>query len=376
MLEKPFKIFVVDDDPLLRMVIVDQLQGNNYQIHEFENGVSCLAAMDAEPNLILLDIEMPGENGLDICKEIRARGYEDVQVVFVSAHNDLDTLLAAFDVGGNDFVPKNAEQDILQRKVETAIEAEAQKRQLKQQLNYAQKTAFTAMSSLGETGMVLQFLRESFKCISLQHLGNLLTETITKFECEGLVMLSYEAEEAYFSSSGVFTALEKSIISYVTKMGHIYQNGERLVLNYPHVTILITGLDVEDTDGIGRLRDHMAIIAEGTGVRIEAMAIEQQRLRDANARIEDVKELADLLSEIERMQFTNHKMLQNLAEEHHEAMEDAFMKLGLTDSQEHLLHGIVDRLTNHLTELFESDSRLAVRLQHILDKQRTLLKAQ
>ena len=371
-----FCIFVVDDDALLRMVIMDQLDGHGYQLHEFDNGQACLAAMDLQPNLILLDIEMPGQNGLDVCREIRANDYDDVQVMFVSAHEDLETLLAAFDAGGNDFIPKSAKKDVLQRKVAIAIEAEQQKKQLQQQLSYAQKTAFTAMSSLGETGLVLQFLRSSFQCLNLNELGQLLSNTLRQFGVNGLVRLKDAYEEADFCAEERCTELENSILSYVAKLGRISQSGDRLVLNFPNVTILAMGLDVDDPDCVGRLRDHLAIIAEGTGVRIEGMHAEQLRLQQANARIQDVKELANLLSEIETFQHANHMLLENLTEQHRSDMEEAFVHLGLTDSQELLLHGIVDRLSTQLTQLFENDTRLALRLNQIVDKQKQLLKTQ
>jgi CheY-like chemotaxis protein len=373
MTEKAFRIFVVDDESLPRMIITDQLHSKRYQIHEFSSGEACLAAMDLQPNLILLDIEMPGKSGLDVCREIRANDYDDVQVMFVSAHDDLDTLLAAFDAGGNDFIPKNAKKDVLLRKVEVAVDVEEQKRQLKSQLSYAQKTAFTAMSSLGETGIVLQFLRSSFHCLNLQQLGNLLTETLHQFGIKGLLKLSDAQGEYDVGSEAVCTSLEKSILHYVAKLGRIHQSGGRLVLNYPHVTLLIMDLNLDDEDTIGRLRDHLAIIAEGIGVRIDAMNVEQQRLQQANERIEVVKELTRLLSEIEAFQHNNHNALENLTEQYRFDMEAAFVNLGLTDNQELLLQRLIDQLTAQLTTLFQNDSRLALRLRELVDKQKMLL---
>ncbi len=376
MTEKTFCIFVVDDDSLMRMVITDQLSGNNYQIHEFGNGTDCLAAMDLQPNLILLDIEMPGQNGLDVCREIRAGQFNDVQVIFVSSHDDLENLLAAFDAGGNDFIPKNAKKDVLLRKVELAIEAEEQKRQLKKQLSYAQETAFTAMSSLGETGISLQFLRSSFHCLDLQQLGELLIETLRQFGIHGLIKLTDAYGEFDFGSESFCTPLEKSILSYVSKLGRVSQNADRLVLNYPHITMLILGLDLENEESVGRLRDHLAIIAEAVGVRIDAMNFEQQRLQQAHARIESVKELADLVSEIEVIQHDNHIQMENLMDQLRQEIESAFVHLGLTDSQEFLIHGIVDKLTTQLTSLFENDNWLDMRLNEILNKQKLLLQSQ
>lgn len=374
--DRPFCIFVVDDDNLQRLIVSDHLQGHGYQIHEFGSGAECLAAMDLQPNLILLDIEMPGQSGLETCRQMRADNHDDVQVVFVSAHDDLETLMAAFEVGGNDFIPKNAAKDVLLRKVEIAIEAEEQKRQLQQQLSYAQKTAFTAMSSLGETGLVLQFLRSSFQCLNLRALGNLLIETMDQFGLHVLVRLSNAGEEQFFRSDSPCTELEKSILAYAAKLGRISQTGDRLVMNYPNITLLVTGLDTEESELIGRLRDHLATIAEGVGVRVEAMAMEQQRLRQANARIESIKELVDLIDDIEAYQAQNHNQLEKLIDRHRLQMEEAFVFLALTDSQELQLHSIVDQLVTQVEALFIADNQLALRLHGIVEKQRQLLKTE
>ncbi|TPQ24477.1 response regulator [Methylomonas sp. HW2-6] len=373
MSDKPFCIFVVDDDALLRLVIVDQLQGQNYQIHEFANGADCLAALDLQPNLILLDIEMPGQSGIDVCRQIRADGNDEVQVMFVSAHDDLEILLTAFDAGGNDFIPKNAKKEVLLRKVELAIETEQQKRNLRTQLDYAQQTAFTAMSSLGETGAILHFLRTSFQCRTPAQLGALIIETLPQYGASGLVKLDDSCGEHVFGPEPVCSALERSILSYVSKLGRIYQAGDRLVLNFPNVTLLVMGLDVTDPDAIGRLRDHLAILVEGASARMEAMVGEQQRQLQAKARLEGIRELNALLSEIEQNQQVNHQQLVNLSEQHRSNMENAFVHLGLTDSQEYLLHGYVEELTTQLDRLFDKDHQLALRLNQILEKQNALL---
>lgn len=372
--DRAFCIFVVDDDSLQRMIISDHLQGYDYRIHEFASSAECLEAMDLQPNLILLDIEMPGQSGLETCRELRSQGYENVHVIFVSAHDDLDTLMGAFESGGNDFIPKNAAKDVLLRKVEIAIEAEEQKLMLRRQLSYAQKTAFTAMSSLGETGLVLHFLRSSFQCMDLEAVGRLVIDIMAQFDLQGLVKLSSGGEEHCFRSDSTCTELEKSILEYAAKLGRISQTGDRLVMNYPHITLLVTGLHVEDPELIGRLRDHLATIAEGVGVRITSMAMEQQRLKDANARMEQVKELVGLITEIEARQTQNHSQLEKLIEDHRLQMEEAFASLALTDNQELQLNYIVDNLVNQVETLFTSDNSLALKLNSIVEKQQKLLR--
>ena len=277
----PLNIFVVDDNSLFRMMIVDQLSGNNYHIEEFASGEECYANLHASPHLILLDIEMPGENGIDVCRQIRAAGHTEVQIIFVTAHDDLDMLLQAYEAGGNDFIHKNAPKELLLRKIFLAIGAGAQKQQLRAQFLNAQKVAFTAMSSLGETGILLEFLRSSFSCENLHQLGALISEVLQRFGLKGLVRLSDDFDEYDFGSAVICSPLEQSILSYVAKMGHIFQTQDRLVLNFPHITLLLMELQLDDQEAVGRLRDNLAILAEGTSVRIQAMTAEKYQLLNA-----------------------------------------------------------------------------------------------
>lgn len=72
----PFRIFVVDDDSLARLVIANQFAGSDYQVACFASGEECLAALESSPDLVLLDIDMPGMDGISVCSAIREEGNE------------------------------------------------------------------------------------------------------------------------------------------------------------------------------------------------------------------------------------------------------------------------------------------------------------
>lgn len=371
--QKSFCIFVVDDDPLMRMVLTNHLQGFNYEVHDFSNGPDCFAALDLSPNLILLDIDMPEQSGLELCKKIREIHYDDIQIIFITAHTNMDILLQVFKVGGDDFIPKNSPKEIIRQKVETAIDAEIRKQELRQQLSFAQHTAYTAMSSLGETGIVLEFLRASFSCTSLDDISEQLLSVFQSFDSHGLLWLYTDKHNHFGRTEGLSTEVSKSILMYAQSMGRIVMKDDRLIMNYPHITLMLIDLDTNDQDKIGRIRDHMAIIVEGAGVRITALEAEQRRIDEANNRINAIRELSLVLADVEKNQNKNRIQIEDISEHYKLITNEAFIGLGLTDSQESLLRDISENQYKDLQAIFHADTKLAIKLSEIIEQQRKLI---
>jgi DNA-binding response OmpR family regulator len=69
------KILVVDDDPAVRRIVIEALKNQDYQVYDVGSGKDALEAVDKiEPHLVLLDVNMPGTSGLDVCRELRKQG--------------------------------------------------------------------------------------------------------------------------------------------------------------------------------------------------------------------------------------------------------------------------------------------------------------
>jgi two-component system KDP operon response regulator KdpE len=99
------KILVVDDDPQIRRVMKATLVGHSYEVVEARTGEDALEALPREqPNLILLDMNMPGMGGLETCRAIRAGS--DTPVIILSVRNTEKDKVAALDAGADDYVTK------------------------------------------------------------------------------------------------------------------------------------------------------------------------------------------------------------------------------------------------------------------------------
>ncbi len=119
---------MVDDDQNIQEVIKDRLESLNCRVLLASNGKECLEVLEHQsPQMVLLDIEMPGVNGLEVLKEIRKREY-DVSVVMITAHGTIDRAVQAIKGGAYDFIQKPFEPDHIALIVERTLERERLKR--------------------------------------------------------------------------------------------------------------------------------------------------------------------------------------------------------------------------------------------------------
>ena len=121
-------ILVVDDDPDIREVLRDRLESLGYQVLSASNGREGLELLEKQsPQLLLLDIEMPDMNGLEVLKEIRRRE-NDVTVVMITAYGTIERAVQAMKQGAYDFISKPFEPDHIALTVQKALEREKLKR--------------------------------------------------------------------------------------------------------------------------------------------------------------------------------------------------------------------------------------------------------
>ncbi|MFA7061047.1 MAG: response regulator, partial [Pedobacter sp.] len=101
-------ILVVDDDATILHVLVAILECEGFAVMPALSGKIALSAIDiSPPDLILLDILMPGLDGFEVCRRLKANeATMGIPVIFVSGKDDVEDKCAAFDAGGVDYVTK------------------------------------------------------------------------------------------------------------------------------------------------------------------------------------------------------------------------------------------------------------------------------
>lgn len=113
------RILVIDDDPLIRMMMTAVLTSETQKVTCAENGLDGLVcAASPPPDLVLLDISMPDVSGLDLLPRLRAsRGWDRTPILMLTAENEIDNILRARRDGARGYICKPIQPDVLQAMV-------------------------------------------------------------------------------------------------------------------------------------------------------------------------------------------------------------------------------------------------------------------
>ncbi len=100
------KILIVDDNPANIDILLELL--GTFDVRAALDGMSALEAVQEElPDLVLLDITMPGMDGFEVCRRLKEdQKTKDIPVIFLSASSDSDSIIKGFDLGGVDYITK------------------------------------------------------------------------------------------------------------------------------------------------------------------------------------------------------------------------------------------------------------------------------
>ena len=129
----PPTILIVDDDATQRFLSREALEARGYRVEESERGDDGFVhAKSLKPNLVLIDVMMPGLNGYELCEAIRRTPpIERTPVILVTALEDLDSIEHGFQAGANDFLVKPITWALLGYRVQFALRAAEMERDMR-----------------------------------------------------------------------------------------------------------------------------------------------------------------------------------------------------------------------------------------------------
>jgi len=162
---------IIDDDPEILKLLEQYLTKNGFEVRAFTDGESFLKADESDFSLIVLDIGLPGIDGLEVCKRVRQKSNIPI-IMLTAASDDLDRILG-LELGSDDYMGKPFNP----RELLARIKALLRRSEIKEEdvdnnivMNYAARSAFIGGQELELTGTEFDLL-----CVFHKQIGTVLS---------------------------------------------------------------------------------------------------------------------------------------------------------------------------------------------------------
>ena len=162
---------IIDDDPEILKLLEQYLTKNGFEVRAFTDGESFLKVDESDFSLIVLDIGLPGIDGLEVCKRVRQKSNIPI-IMLTAASDDLDRILG-LELGSDDYMGKPFNP----RELLARIKALLRRSEIKEEdvdnnivMNYAARSAFIGCQELELTGTEFDLL-----CVFHKQIGTVLS---------------------------------------------------------------------------------------------------------------------------------------------------------------------------------------------------------
>ncbi len=159
-----YTVLIVDDNPINLGVVSDYLEDYGFEIMVAQDGESGLTkAIKGQPDLILLDVVMPGIDGFETCCRLKAhQATQEIPIIFMTALTSTEDKVKGFEVGAVDYITKPIQQEEVMARATTHLRIRDLARQLKEQNQHLEKKAIQleTISQVGRQIISILDLRE------------------------------------------------------------------------------------------------------------------------------------------------------------------------------------------------------------------------
>jgi diguanylate cyclase (GGDEF)-like protein len=277
-------VLIIDDDPAFTLLASETLEQAGFDARIASNGKDAVASFEKDkPDLVLLDVELPGSNGFDLCATLRIMSPGiDVPIVMVTGHDDTASIAQAYQVGATDFIHKPVLWPTLPHRIGFILRARDNMRalQLSEQKNRALLQALPdTIFIVGRDGVLLEHITGDDKSNGKSLVGKQLEQ----------VLPSGVARAARQAVSGI--RCELSAYEFVVGRGKEQRSYEARLRPQSDGTLLIVTRDTTERQKAKARIEYLAYYDILTG-----LANRQQFVRQAGGAIAAAKESGHMMA--------------------------------------------------------------------------------
>ena len=371
-------ILAIDDDKFVQKMISRALSSDSIEVRAALDGETGIQmAEESMPNIILLDVEMPGINGYETCERLRnSPQTSKVPIIFLSSRSSLRERMQGYEVGGDDYLVKPFEKENLLARINILIKYHSERQLLEEQYQLAQKTAVTALTGTSELGIAMQFLEKSIAYHTVQELMDGLFEGTNRFDLDCCAMLQTKDGVSWFTSQEVISPIEKELLEMSDRDARFLDFGQRTIINYPMVSLLVRNMPLDDLERYGRIKDLLPILLSAVNVKLNS-------LETQTALNEQSQSMLNLFGNIRMNLFQMGTTIVDKREEGRSSSAGLIQELhgdmlgmGLEEEQEEYLLELVDTVAEELMVKLDAGAEIRTVFSFILTNLKFMVEKQ
>ncbi len=161
------KVLVVDDEPDIVEILTYNLKKEGYDVEAAEDGIKAVKkAIKFQPDVILLDIMMPQQDGVETCRQLREiPELKNTFIIFLTARSEEYSEVAAFDVGADDYITKPIKPRALMSRIAALFRRESKKEQEFSQIKIKDLTIDRTSYTIDKAGKTITLPKKEFELL-------------------------------------------------------------------------------------------------------------------------------------------------------------------------------------------------------------------
>ncbi|MBA4299401.1 two-component system, OmpR family, alkaline phosphatase synthesis response regulator PhoP [Algoriphagus alkaliphilus] len=165
--KQKIKVLIVDDEPDIVEILKYNLQKEGYEVATAEDGIKGVkVATKFQPDVILLDIMMPNQDGVETCLQIRQiPELKNTFIIFLTARMEEYSEVAAFDVGADDYITKPIKPRALMSRISALFRRESKKEQEQIQIKVKDLTIDRGSYTIDKSGKTITLPKKEFELL-------------------------------------------------------------------------------------------------------------------------------------------------------------------------------------------------------------------
>lgn len=348
-------VLAIDDDKYVHHIIEESLAGFCKIIHAKDGDEGLRLTNKYNPDIILLDIEMPGMSGYDVCKTIKqSQNTQDIPVMFLSSKIELSDRVKGYSVGASDYITKPFNAEELIARIKVLYEYRQKCAKLKLDIAKANKTAEIALTESGDMGRIMRYVGQSYHANNFQSLSEYFFTFFAPLNLDVVVVFWYQSKGIFYSQQSGVCPLEQELLEQHRHAQRFVDIGSSTIINYPKVSLLIKNMPVDNDALYGRYKDLFPHILEVTNEKVVTMERSESSYEQA-AQISTA--LQDIVKQLTTQNVEQNKSTKIFIEQLHEL--DCAIKLQQTQANPADLTLYISQLDQTMQLFVSANSDLA-----------------